>query len=253
METAGYRGKSRRQEQRGRKKKIKTPLHFDTVRFGGFDETQIICCLWELVKAMEAVEAGKGKLPSLKKQLHSRIRVELRRYFARKKRRNMKMIVCLLLAAASLTAFFGAVAGIDRVSGNSMYPYLNHGDWILYSRVGRGYHMGEVVVFDRKGTRYVKRIAGLPGDTVEISASGGRVVVNGAQMRESYVTLKKPEPDRKGTGEADYMREPLTVMDGQYLVLGDNRSESIDSRNRDMGTVPEEEIRGRVIMIVRRR
>ena len=253
METAESRGKSRRQGHKGRRKKDKKISHFETVRSGGFDEAQIICCLWELVKAMEAVESGKGKLSVLKKQLHSRIRVEMRRYFARKRRRNVETVLRVLAVAACVGMLTGFVFGIDRVSGESMYPYLNNGDWIVYSRLGRAFQMGEVVVFDRHGERYVKRIAGLPGDIVEISASGGRVVVNGMQMRESYVTLTSPVAERGGPGEADRMGEPLTIMDGQYLVLGDNRSVSIDSRSRDMGTVPEEEILGRVIVVVRKR
>ena len=253
METAASRGKSRRQGHKGRRKKDKKISHFETVRSGGFDEAQIICCLWELVKAMEAVESGNGTLSSLKKQLHSRIRVEMRRYFARKRRRNMILIARVLAGAVCAGILFGAVFGIDRVSGDSMYPYLNNGDWIVYSRAGRTFQMGEVVVFDRKGERYVKRIAGLPGDTVEISSSGGRVVVNGIQMRESYVTLTRPVADRGVTGKTDQMGEPLTIMDGQYLVLGDNRSVSIDSRSRDMGTVAEEEILGRVILVARMR
>ena len=253
MDTAGYRGKSRRQGQRGRRKAGGKISHFETVRSGGFDEAQIICCLWELVKAMEAVENGRGKLSGLKKQLHSRIRVEMRRYFARKKRRNVMLAVRVAAGVLLAGLLFGTWLGIDRVSGDSMYPYLNNGDWVIYSRAGRGYQMGEVVVFDRNGEHYVKRIAGLPGDTVEISVSGGRVVVNGVQMRESYVTLTSPVTDSKNAGEADRMGEPLTIMDGQYLVLGDNRSVSIDSRSRDMGTVSEEEIQGRVILVARMR
>ena len=134
-----------------------------------------------------------------------------------------------------------------------MYPYLNQGDWIVYSRVGSERKRDEVVVFARNGENYVKRIAGLPGDTVEISASGSRVVVNGVQMRETYVTLtgQSSKPGESGAGGQDPMGDPLTIMDRQYLVLGDNRSVSIDSRNRDMGTVPEEEILGRVVLVVR--
>lgn len=251
METAGYKGKSRRQEKIVRGRKERQTAHFRTVRFGGYEETQIICCLWELVKSMEAVEAGMEQLANLEKQTRGRIRVEMRRCFARRKRRNAILIFTIVFMAVCAVGLFGFVIGIDRVSGDSMYPYLNNGDWIVYSRVGREFQMDEVVVFARNGENYVKRIAGLPGDRVEISASGSRVVVNGVQMRESYVTLTGPKADEERMAEADQMGEPLTIMDGQYLVLGDNRSISIDSRNRDMGTVPEDEILGRVILIAR--
>ena len=53
--------------------------------------------------------------------------------------------------------------------------------------------------------------------------------------------------------EENQMRPPLTVMDGQYLVLGDNRKVSIDSRDSGMGTVPAESMLGKVILIIRGR
>ena len=251
METAGYRGKSRRRGKKGRKKKDREITHFQTVRFGGFDEIQMICYLWEAVKFMEAVEAGREKLSSLERQIRSRVRVEMRRYFARKKRRNVVLVISGILAVVCTASLFGFVIGMDRVSGDSMYPYLNNGDWIVYSRVGREYQMDEVVVFARNGENYVKRIAGRPGDTVEVSASGSRVVVNGVQMRESYVTLTAAGTGSESQKETDRLGEPLTIMDGQYLVLGDNRSISIDSRNQEIGTVSREEILGRVILVIR--
>ena len=133
------------------------------------------------------------------------------------------------------------------MSGSSMYPYLNHGDWIVYGRTGRELQKNDVVVFEKNGENLVKRIVGLPGDTVEISKSGGRVVINGIPISEDYVTLPDTEE------EENQMRPPLTVMDGQYLVLGDNRKVSIDSRDSGMGTVPAESMLGKVILIIRGR
>lgn len=96
----------------------------------------------------------------------------------------------------------------------------------------------------------VKRVAGLPGDQVEFNRSGSRVLVNGAQEPEEYVTLARPEYG--DTKEEERMSAIQTVMNGQYLVLGDNRAESLDSRDRKIGTVPSEAILGRVVWIVRR-
>lgn len=249
MKTAGYRGQSRSQEQNEKKKRT---AHFQTTVFGGYEETQIICCLWEIVKSMKALEEGVEQVPDVKKQIRSRIRVEMRRYFVRKKRRNVILIICSFFLIVCTTVLFGFVIGVDQVSGDSMYPYLNHGDWILYNRLGKEYKRDEVVVFERNGENYVKRIAGLPGDMVEISVSGKRVVINGIQMRESYVTLTNPVMEAGSLGDGDPMGDPLTIMDGQYLVLGDNRSVSIDSRHRDVGTVAEKDMLGQVVLIVRR-
>lgn len=265
MERPGDRDKSRRQKPKGKRQKEGKASHFRTVRFGGFDETQTVCYLWETVKSIEAVERDLSKtggeylgaenfgakglkdLGALKRRMHSRIRVEMRRYFLRKKRRDMKMIAGIVFLVSSAIIVFGLLAGIDRVSGNSMYPYLNNGDWILYSRLPGEIKRHEVVVFEKNGESFVKRIAGLPGDTVAVNESGSRVVVNGVQVREPYVTLS----DQKEEEVQDGMGTPLTLMDGQYLVLGDNRAVSIDSRDSNIGTVGREAVLGRVVLIVR--
>ena len=157
------------------------------------------------------------------------------------------MAAVILAAALCVGGLFVFLIGIDRVFGMSMYPYLNDGDWIVYSRIGKEMRRDEVVVFEKDGESMVKRIAGLPGDTVEINASGSCVIVNGVQVREDYVTLTDEDKEKA----EDEMGMPLTVMNGQYLVLGDNRTVSIDSRDSNIGTVPEEAVLGRVIWIVR--
>ena len=246
VETAGYRGRSRRQEPKGKTKKERKISHFRTVRFGGFDENQIICYLWDIVKSVEAAQDADS-LARLGKQLRSQIRVEIRRYFVRRRRRNVRMAFGVAAVIVCIAVVFGCLIGVDRVSGNSMYPYLNHGDWIVYGRLNRGYQRDEVVVFEKDGENLVKRIAGIPGDTVEISAAGDRVIINGVQVKEDYVTLA----DTVMEGHGSRMGNPLTVLDGQYLVLGDNRSVSIDSRDSRIGTVPEEQVLGKVLLVFR--
>ena len=183
VETAGYRGRSRRQEPKGKTKKERKISHFRTVRFGGFDENQMICYLWDIVKSVEAAqdagngcEAGNSRgdgtghdadpLTRLGKQMRSQIRVEIRRYFVRRRRRNVRMVLSVAAVIVCIAVVFGCLIGVDRVSGNSMYPYLNHGDWIVYSRIGEKYQRNEVIVFEKNGESMVKRIAGLPGDRV---------------------------------------------------------------------------------------
>jgi len=97
--------------------------------FGGFDETQMICYLWDIAKALEAgTDSGDGELVKLNKEMRRRVRVEMRRYFVRRKRRNVKLAATALMLSLAMIGTFGFLIGIDRVSGNSMYPYLNHGD-----------------------------------------------------------------------------------------------------------------------------
>lgn len=240
METVDRRGLSRKYRRKD--------SHFRTVRFGGFEEGQVLCYLWEIVKTLETEQDSKpAQSGTLKKQIRSRVRVEMRRYFARRRRRNMKMLAGTLAIALSMGCLFGFVIGIDRVSGTSMYPYLNDRDWIVYSRIGGEIRRDDVVVFEKNGEVMVKRVAGLPGDRVEMNPSGNQIIVNGAKIKEEYITITKPE-DRNSEAE------PATtqvVMNGQYLVLGDNRAESVDSRDSNIGTVSAKQVLGKVIWIFR--
>ena len=242
MDTAAIRGKSRRHQRR-------RAAHFRVTRFGGFDETEVICYLWDMAKAMDAGEhLGNEELTKLNQNMRRRVRIEMRRYFARRRRRNVSMFAAALLTASCVIGIFGFLIGIDRVSGNSMYPYLNHGDWVVYSRqLGRELCRDEVVIFENGSENLVKRVVGLPGDSVEINGTGSRVVVNGEEVREDYVNLAGAAEEK----EENRMGQPLTVKDGQYLMLGDNRGVSIDSRDGEIGTVPREHILGKVMLIVR--
>ena len=122
------------------------------------------------------------------------------------------------------------------VEGHSMEPNLHTGQFLIVSRLafmqfGDWLSIGEpqrgdIIVFDYPGNPtddYVKRIIGLPGDTVSISEDG-RVVVNGRELVEPYLSTMGGVPYRGRTGT-------WTVSEGEYFVLGDNRNSSSDSRS----------------------
>ena len=117
-----------------------------------------------------------------------------------------------------------------------MITTLNGGDLALVTRFD--YRLGEPRRGDvvecrfpgRDGT-YLKRLIGLPGETVEIIDS--RTYIDGVPLSEPYAT---------GPSE-DYRAE---LAEGEYLVLGDNRSESYDSRAEDMGMLHRADLLGRV-------
>ena len=158
-------------------------------------------------------------------------------------KRSLKRLV-IALAAAAIAAFtvFGAVYGIAGVRGNSMYPAIDAGDWIVFSRTGT-YQRGDIVIFhadERYGDDYIKRIAGLPGETVDIDETG-RVLIDGRAIEEPYAmgaTMRKE-------GGA----YPETLKSDEYYVLGDNRENSLDSRN--YGAVSKNRILGKVEMTIR--
>lgn len=260
METATVKGGSRKKAGKGRQGEEKKLSHFRTAGSGGYEETQIICYLWDIVKELEAERnTGAGSITEVEKQIRRQIRVEMRRYFAHRKHRNTKLIIRCAVLLLGAVCLFGFIIGIDHVSGSSMYPYLNHGDWIVYSRLGRVVERDQVLVFEKNGESLVKRVAGLPGDTVEISASGEYVAVNGVWVGKPCEPLTElsenmgagKAADKAGITDTSGMGVPLTVMDRQYFVLGDNRAVSIDSRDRTMGTVPAEDVLGKVVLVIR--
>lgn len=86
---------------------------------------------------------------------------------------------------------------------------------------------------DRGNTNFVKRVVGIPGDT--LSVQGGVLYVNGEAVQEAYVSYPP----------IDDMAE-VTVPDGYYFVMGDNRASSNDSRNPTVGMLAENQITGKV-------
>jgi len=171
-------------------------------------------------------------------------------------------LVQTLLLAALIFLMVRGVAQNFRVEGPSMEPGLHNGQYLLVNKavyfkldldklskyvpfidggdnptrfLFRGPERGDVIVFryPRDPSRdFIKRIIGLPGDTVSIS--NGVVSVNGSPLEESYINH----------GSNSDM-EPKVVPSGSYFVMGDNRPNSSDSRT--WGFVPEENIIGKAM------
>jgi len=132
----------------------------------------------------------------------------------------------------------------NQVKGASMDPTFNTGDYIFTSKITykfRGFHRGDVVVFKspkNPDIEYIKRIIGLPGDSVMIRDS--EVFVNGIQLNEPYIAAKT------NLWEGGFSRdgEAITVPQAELFVMGDNRPRSSDSR--EFGPVPEDSVIGHV-------
>ncbi len=129
-----------------------------------------------------------------------------------------------------------------RVDGPSMMPTLYNHEYILVDKAlyyVASPHRGDVIVFafPRDTTQdYVKRVIGVPGDTVSV-AQDGSVTVNGDPIQEPYVNdLLNP-----------YLAQTWHLGKNQYFVLGDNRGNSSDSR--DWGPVPRNDIIGKASLV----
>ena len=150
------------------------------------------------------------------------------------------LAVALVIAVVVRTFIFEPV----RVDGNSMYPTLKHGEIMIVNKMDYAFK-GEPERFDvvichypnRGNTNFVKRVVGLPGDTVEIK--DGYLIVNGVIYAEKF--LHERPVDSFG---------PVTVPEGQYLVMGDNRNNSNDSRRPEVGTLDREYIMGKVSAVL---
>jgi len=108
---------------------------------------------------------------------------------------------------------------------------------------------GNVIVFkfpEEPERDFIKRVIGLPGETIELRKK--RVYINDAMLDEPYVRFLSP-PDQDG-GSAFDVREqygPVTVPDGHYFMMGDNRDNSEDSRY--WGFLPQEYVKGRALFV----
>ena len=130
------------------------------------------------------------------------------------------------------------------VSGNSMDPDIKNGQYLIIDEVSYKLHepaRGDVIVFrapPEPTKYYIKRIIGLPGDTVDIKGSTITITnpahPNGLVLDESFITHRSSDTIH------------TTVPDGKYFVMGDNRSGSYDSRA--WGMLPEANIRGRALL-----
>ena len=148
-------------------------------------------------------------------------------------------IVLMALIVGLLLRFF--VVEFVRVDGPSMQPTLESGEVVCIEKVSKAFsdpQRYDVVIchFDETSTNYVKRIIGLPGETV--SVVGGKPYINGEPL----------DDDIYGTGLKPVDMEPVTIPEDCVFVMGDNRANSKDSVV--VGPIQKSRIVGRVMFIV---
>ncbi len=131
-----------------------------------------------------------------------------------------------------------------EVSGSSMEPTLTDGDNLIVDKITYRFNEPErfdIIVFPfqyQENTYYIKRIIGLPGETVQIDEAGV-IYINGEVLYETY-GREIISKDKIGLAA-----EPITLGPDEYFVLGDNRNHSSDSRIPEVGNIKKEQIIGR--------
>ena len=148
-------------------------------------------------------------------------------------------LLCVLVVCFLLIKYVGQRT---QVEGSSMESTLCDGDNLLVDKISYRFHDPErfdIIVFPyryEKNTYYIKRIIGLPGETVQIDFDGN-IYIDGVLLEEHYgkEVIKKP-------GAA---ANPIKLGDDEYFVLGDNRNNSIDSRFEQVGKLKRSELIGK--------
>jgi signal peptidase I len=179
----------------------------------------------------------------------------LREYFE-------SILVAVVLALFVRTFVFQAF----KIPTGSMKPNLLVGDHLIVNkfifaptRFGferallpmRPIERGDIVVFkfpDGPERDFIKRVIGLPGDTLELRNQ--TVLINGQALGEPYAHYLFP-PAAEGQMDGDLRRKygPVTVPDGHYFMMGDNRDDSQDSRFWEMTFLPQTYVKGRALFI----
>ena len=129
---------------------------------------------------------------------------------------------------------------ILQISGDSMTPTLEHDEIVILFK-SKEFTRGDLIGFYFQGKILLKRVIALPEEEVAIDAEGN-VYVNGEILEEPYVT-------DKGLGDCD-LEFPYKVPGTSYFVLGDQRSNSVDSRNSVIGAISRDDIIGKVFLRV---
>lgn len=149
----------------------------------------------------------------------------------------IKSILVAVLLALLIRAF---IVEVFLVEGRSMLPTLDDGERLLVSKIQYYYRkpeIGEIVVFKATENKdYIKRVIAGAGDEVLVDWDG--VYVNGRKLVEPYIIEEHKEP-----------YGPVIVPEDTVFVLGDNRNNSLDSRNPYVGFVSLDRIKGKAMFV----
>lgn len=133
-----------------------------------------------------------------------------------------------------------------KVNGASMYPNLEDGQILILNKADKNFKRFDIIVADAINTRIIKRVIGLPGETVEYKDC--KLYINGEELTDKVSYDKE---NKKICLTTDFTLEESTgyvlIPEGYYFVMGDNRRESTDSRDPRIGLVSKDQIVGKAI------
>lgn len=145
----------------------------------------------------------------------------------------LKKIFTIILILTIL--FLCLIIKIKKVDGDSMQPNLKNGDIFIYQTISKKTKRFDIVIVEVENTLYIKRVIGLPGDTLEYK--NDQLFIKNKRISETYNRTKTKDFS---------LNEP--IPEDQYLVLGDNRSKSYDGR--DFGLIHLNDIKGKLLIVL---
>lgn len=153
----------------------------------------------------------------------------------------LSILKTVLFVTAAMLLLNGFIIANAIIPTSSMAPTIEPGDRVIGLRFLKDYQRGDIIVFDDPDTegRYlIKRIVGMPGDRVSFLAEDDgtcSVSINGKKLEEPYL----PEAMLLG---AEFEDLSVTIPDGSYFCMGDNRNNSMDARYWDHKFITEDKI-----------
>ena len=178
------------------------------------------------------------KKPPSVEQLKQELHHEKYKKRYRKVMKSTAYTLIVVAAVAALIATF--MLPVLQIHGNSMEPTINDGEIVILIKT-TNLKRGQLCCFSYQNKYLIKRVIGIPGDTITINEEG-YVFVNNVRLDEPYVL-------ERSLGECD-VTFPVHVTENHYFILGDHRSTSIDSRSSAVGLVDSEQIVGKIFFRV---
>ncbi len=157
----------------------------------------------------------------------------------------LSTLLYLLVIFVITFLFITFIAQRTEVSGSSMETTLQDGDSLLVDKISYRFNdpkRYDIVIFPYKyGDRqyFIKRIIGLPGETIRIDTDGN-IYVNDVVLSENYGAEVILDPGRA--------IEEVTLGENEYFVMGDNRNHSMDSRDPSVGNISKKDILGKAMI-----
>lgn len=174
----------------------------------------------------EVTETGNNKMKNVLKEILS-----------------ISIYLLLVFCAAYLIVTY--VGQRTQVSGSSMETTLSDGDHLIVDKISYRFHDPErfdIIVFPFQydmDTYYIKRIIGMPGETVQIDEDGN-IYIDGEILEEAY--------GREVIHNSGRAADPVRLGEDEYFVMGDNRNNSSDSRDPSVGNIHRRDIIGRAFI-----